>query len=143
MASTNNLEPISPADAVEWYLNHRRDDVRTATLRKQDSAIGTLVDWTEEVAIANMNDVRGRQLMRFKTWRKNETDVNTVSLNGNLAILRRFFVLHSSVYKSLISRVERQGFNGSVGRCTMDVKPPTNKTVFDRRRGVRILDVSD
>lgn len=28
--------------------------------------------------------------MRFKTWRKEETEVNTVSQNGNLAILRRF-----------------------------------------------------
>ena len=92
MSSTSNLEPISPSDAVEWYLDHRRDDVRTATLRKQDSALGIFVDWTEEVGIDDTNDVGGRQLMRFKTWRKNETNVNTVSLNGNLAILRRFLV---------------------------------------------------
>jgi integrase len=37
-----------------------------------------------------MNDIGGRQLMAFKTWRKNETDLATISLNGNLTILRRF-----------------------------------------------------
>ena len=28
--------------------------------------------------------------MEFKTWRKSETDLETVSLNSNLAILQRF-----------------------------------------------------
>jgi integrase len=34
-----------------------------------------------------MNDISGRTLMEFKTWRKSNTEVNAVSLNGNLAIL--------------------------------------------------------
>jgi site-specific recombinase XerD len=102
------LETIAPAEAVEWYLDHRRDDTSTATRRKQSSALGTFVDWTEQFGLDDMNDVRGRQLMRFKTWRKNETEVNTVSLNGNLAILRRFLVFCETidaVEKDLADRV--------------------------------------
>jgi len=86
----DDLEPLAPQDALDWYLEHRRDDLRTATRRKHRSALGTFVDWTDEAGIDDMNDIGGRQLMEFKTWRKTETDLVTVSLNGNLAILQRF-----------------------------------------------------
>lgn len=39
-----------------------------------------------------MNDVRGRELLAFKTWCKDNSDNNTVSLNGLLSVLRRFLV---------------------------------------------------
>lgn len=87
---TPQLEPLAPREALEWYLDHRRDDLRTATQRKHQSALGVFIDWTTEAGIENMNDIGGRQLMQFKTWRKNTTDLKTVSLNGNLAILRVF-----------------------------------------------------
>ncbi|WP_280535459.1 site-specific integrase [Halopenitus sp. POP-27] len=84
------LKPLTPQDALEWYLEHRVDDLRTATRRKHASALGTFVDWTDDADIDNMNDVSGRTLMKFKTWRKTKTGLNTLSLNGNLAILRVF-----------------------------------------------------
>ncbi|WP_415381621.1 hypothetical protein [Halosimplex sp. TS25] len=86
----DDLELLAPQDALDWYLEHRRDSLRTATRRKHTSALGTFVDWTDEADIDDMNGVGGRELMRFKTWRKSETDLATISLNGNLAILRRF-----------------------------------------------------
>lgn len=61
-----------------------------ATRRKHESALGTFVDWTEEVSIEDLNELAGRQLMAYKTWLKTESDLATVSLNGNLAILQRF-----------------------------------------------------
>lgn len=84
------LEPLAPQDALDWYLQHRQDDLRSATRRKYSSALSIFVDWTEETGIDNLNEISGRDLMRFKTWRKNNTDVSTISLNGNLAILRTF-----------------------------------------------------
>lgn len=85
-----DLEPLAPLDALDWYLQHQRDSLRTATRRKHQSALGTFVEWTNEVGIDDMNDIGGRQLMEFKTWRKTESDLTVVSLNGNLAILQRF-----------------------------------------------------
>jgi site-specific recombinase XerD len=86
----NNLEPISPEEAVKWYLEDRDDDLSFESHRTQASALGIFTDWTAEAGIDDMTEVRGRQLMRFKTWRKRNADVSVVSLNGNLAILRRF-----------------------------------------------------
>lgn len=87
---SSSLEPISPEDAVDWYLDHRRRELRVATRRKHRSALGTFVDWTNCNDIDNLNEVSGRQLLAFKTWLKTESELATVSLNGNLAILKRF-----------------------------------------------------
>lgn len=84
------LKPIPPREALDWYLEHRMDDLRTATRRKHTSALNTFVEWTDETDIDNMNDVSGRTLMEFKTWRKNNSDLQTISLNGTLAILSVF-----------------------------------------------------
>lgn len=104
----SSLESLAPQDALAWYLEHRRDDLRTATRRKHTSALGIFVDWTQEVDIDDMNDIGGRQLIRFKTWRKNEAELNTVSLNGNLAILRtflRFCEAIDAVHEGVADRV--------------------------------------
>ena len=58
----NDLKPLAPQDALDWYLEHRRDGLRTATRRKHRSALGTFVDWTGEAGIGDMNNVGGRQL---------------------------------------------------------------------------------
>jgi site-specific recombinase XerD len=84
------LESLTPDDAIEWYLKDRQDDLRPATLRSHRSALNIFQDWTREAGISNLNDLAGRDLARFKTWRKNETDINRVSLNGTLGILQCF-----------------------------------------------------
>ena len=86
----DNLDSISPRDALEWYIDHRRGEVRMATRRKQESSLRTFIEWTAQAGIEDMTEVSGRQLMAYKTWLKAESDLATVSLNGNLAILQRF-----------------------------------------------------
>jgi site-specific recombinase XerD len=86
----SELDSISPENAIDWYLEHRHDELRMATRRKHETSLDTFVEWTAEVDIENMNRIGGRQLMSFKTWLKSESELSTVSLNGNLAILQRF-----------------------------------------------------
>lgn len=93
----DDLEPLAPQDALDWYLEHRRGRLRTATRRKHRSTLGAFVDWTDEVDIGDLNDVGGRQRMQFKTWRKNEADLVTKRLNGNLAILQQFLGFYVNV----------------------------------------------
>jgi len=88
--SGDDLEPITPEDAIDWYLEDRHDEVRASTRRAHRSALGIFQDWTEETDRNNLNDFGGRDLVAFKTWRKAETDIKTVSLNGTLAVIQRF-----------------------------------------------------
>lgn len=95
--TARNLEPLSPSAALEWYLEDRRAELRTATWRKHASALGVFVDWTDEVSIDNLNELGGRKLLAFKTWRKTQSELCRVSLNGNLAILRTFLQFCESI----------------------------------------------
>jgi len=88
----NGLEPISPQQAEEMYLDERKENVRYATFQTITAGVDLFVEWTETAEIENMNDIRGRQLRRFKTWCKETSGNNTVSLNGILSVVRRFLV---------------------------------------------------
>lgn len=88
----DRLEPITPEDAEEMYLDERKEDARYATIRTIRDGVGLFVEWTNESGIENMNNVRGRELRRFKNWCQETSDNNTVSLNGIMSTLRRFLV---------------------------------------------------
>ncbi|NIC00268.1 site-specific integrase [Halobacterium sp. R2-5] len=83
---------MSPAEAKAMYLDERREDARYATRRTIETGVSIFVEWTDEAGIDNMNDVQGRQLRKFRSWCKNTSDNNTVSLNGVMGVLRRFLV---------------------------------------------------
>lgn len=88
--SLSDLEPIEPAQAIDWYLDHRQQELQKATRRSHRSGLGIFQRWAESQGISNLNELSGRDLVAFKTWRKSESNINIISLNGNLATLRRF-----------------------------------------------------
>jgi hypothetical protein len=61
------LEPITAEDAIDWYLEHRHDELRTATRRAHRSALGIFCEWTDDADIENLNELSGRDLVAFKT----------------------------------------------------------------------------
>lgn len=87
----NRLDPIDPREAKRMYLDERTD-ARYATREKIKDVVGLFVEWCDEARIDNMNEVRGRQLRRFKNWCQDTSDNNKVSLNGIMSVLRRFLV---------------------------------------------------
>lgn len=92
-----DLEPMSPQVAVEWYLDDRREELSHASQRNIEQGLTTFLDWADEYDLNNMNDFTGRKARRFKTWRQNHDSINQVTLNSNLAILRRFIVFCESI----------------------------------------------
>lgn len=87
-----SLESITPEDAVEWYLTDREDELSTESRRSIRSGLDVFLEWTTEAEIDDMNAIGGRELQRYKTWRKKTHGITSVSLNGTLAVLRRFLV---------------------------------------------------
>lgn len=65
--NTNNLEPIEPQSAVEMYLDERREDATYATRRKIEDGLDLFIEWSEQAGTDNMNEVRGRELRKFRT----------------------------------------------------------------------------
>lgn len=85
------LEPIAPAEAKEMYLDARAHEVSQSTLDGYHYRLKHFVRWCEEVEeLDNLNDLSGRDLQRYKTWRRDDGDLKPITLHGQLDALRLF-----------------------------------------------------
>jgi site-specific recombinase XerD len=89
----HDLQPIEPREAYLWYLEEREgdDDYSESTVTAHKYRLGHFIRWCEdEENLHNLNNITGRQLARFKRWRKNEGDLNKVSVHTQLSTLKVF-----------------------------------------------------
>ncbi|MEA1930252.1 MAG: site-specific integrase, partial [Euryarchaeota archaeon] len=87
----NELEAISPAEAKEMYLEARKREVSQSTLDGYHYRLKHFIRWCENVeGIKNLNTLSGRDLQRYKTWRREDGDLKPISLEGQLDALRIF-----------------------------------------------------
>jgi integrase len=84
------LEPIEPQMAVELYLTDREAEVRPATLKGHRSRLNKFVEWCEKEEIYNLNGLTGRQLHRFRIWRRNDGNLAPPSEKTQMDTLRVF-----------------------------------------------------
>lgn len=94
---TDDLQPISPADAVRLYLESREDDAAASTVNSHASRLRPFVEWCQVESIDDMNDLNGRHLYRYRVWRRDgnysNADVEELApstLDTSLSTLRRF-----------------------------------------------------
>jgi len=92
---SDDLEPITPEEAVDLYLSHREPELSKKTLQNHSYRLDAFVEWCEETGLTNLNDLSGRDLHRFRVWR--QRDVNLVTLRGQLATLRVFLEFCASI----------------------------------------------
>jgi len=95
---TKQLEPISPAEAKEMYLEARKREVSQSTLDGYHYRLKHFIRWCNGVeGIGNMNNLSGRDLQRYKTWRRDDGGLKPISLEGQLDALRIFIRWCSSI----------------------------------------------
>jgi site-specific recombinase XerD len=87
---TKELEPLAPSEAKEMFLAERRGQVAERTVQADDYRLRHLIAWMEDNGIENTNDLTGRILHKFRLWRKEDGDLNKVSLRTQLKSLRVF-----------------------------------------------------
>lgn len=88
---TVELETISPAEAKEMYLDSRKREVSNSTLSGYHYRLKHFIRWCERVEdLDDMNDLTGRKLQAFKTWRREDGNLKPITLRGNLDALRVF-----------------------------------------------------
>ena len=86
-----NLEPIRPAEAKEMYLSQRESEVSKSTIQAHHYRLKHFVEWCEKVAeIDNLNELSGRDLQRYKMWRREDGELNNVTMVTQLSTLRVF-----------------------------------------------------
>jgi len=84
------LEPIMPERAKEMYLNARKHEVSQSTFDGYHYRLKHFIRWCDKEGIDNMNDLTGRNLQEFRTWRRDDGELKPVTLEGNPDALRVF-----------------------------------------------------
>lgn len=82
------LEPISPQEAVNYYLRNRADEISHETHRKHGDRLKQFVIWCDENGYDNLNDLTGRRLLEYREWRGQ--DIKPITLKNNLWTLKTF-----------------------------------------------------
>ena len=86
-----NLTPTTPKEALDLYLRERSTDVTESTLQAHEYRLNHFVRWCDgEGDVENVNNLTGRDLHRYKLWRKEDGDLNKVSLKSQMDTLRVF-----------------------------------------------------
>lgn len=87
---TDQLDPITPEGAVDMYLRERKAEVASSTVQAHEYRLSHFVRWCDLEGIDNMNDLSGRGLHEYKLWRRDDGDLNQVSLKTQMDTFRVF-----------------------------------------------------
>lgn len=88
MEPNDELEPLTPAEGIELFLDDRRGDSADSTVQSYHYRLKQFRRWCDDEGIENLNTLTGRAIQRYKISRKAE--VKTVTLKGQLDTLRVF-----------------------------------------------------
>lgn len=91
------LEPLTPTDAVDWYLTEKRPEVSQATIYSHKSRLNHFLRWCDHSDLDDLNELTGRDLHRYKLWRREDGDINRVTLKTQMDTLRVFIQWCESV----------------------------------------------
>ena len=133
MTDRPRLEPIAPAEAIELYFSHRRSELSEKTLQNQRYRLESFREWCDENDLENLNDLTGRDLHRFRSWRLDD-DVSKVTLSGILQTLRKFLEFAAS-----IDAVE-EGMRERVALPDVDPEEEASDVILEEDRAREILD---
>lgn len=85
-----SLESIAPETALDLYLADRETELSQATLYSHRSRIGHFIRWCDKQEIEDLNDLSGRDLHRYRLWRRNEGELAPTSEKTQMDTLRVF-----------------------------------------------------
>ena len=93
----STVDGTPPSEALQLYLDTRRDEVSEQTLQAHRYRLQHFVRWADEHGIETMGQVDGKNLHEYRLWRREDGDLNTVSLHTQLSTLRVFLKFCASI----------------------------------------------
>lgn len=76
------LEPIGPEEAIERFLEHKREEIRTQTISEYRRKLGHFRQFCENRDIDNLNSLNGRLIHDFRRYRRVESSPQTEPLSA-------------------------------------------------------------
>ncbi|MCJ0620945.1 site-specific integrase [Haloarcula hispanica] len=116
---SDDLDPITPEAALEYYVDTRQYDLRETTMRSHESRLRSFVDWLQDQGIQNMNDVDVRTIHEYRVYKREDNGdddpCNSVTMQGQVSTIRRFLdylIDIDAVSESLPERVRLPNVDG-------------------------------
>ncbi len=138
-------ESITPEEAVELYLKDRKSEVAKSTHTNHKYRLWRFLEWCEAAEFDDMSEITGKKIYEYKIWRREEGEVNSVTLNNQLRTFRVFLRFCESVdfvEKGTAERVMLPDIDpGEDSRDTM-IDPDTARSDPRLLREIRICDSS-
>lgn len=88
--SNEDLDPLSPTDALDKYLETKESEYVQTTLDSHKSRLGKFIGWCQSEGIDNLNDLTGGDINDYRNWRRNDGNLNPVSEKTQQDTLRVF-----------------------------------------------------
>ncbi|WP_424015065.1 tyrosine-type recombinase/integrase [Halorubrum xinjiangense] len=89
--STDEIEPIDVQTAVDLYLDDREDELAEWTYYSHSSRLGHFVRYCDRVAdVTELREVDGKTLYEYRVWRRDEGELNPVTVKTQMDSLRVF-----------------------------------------------------
>jgi len=87
---------------MELYLDHREPELSVKSLKNPRYRLRSFAVFCREEGIENLNELTGRDLHKFRVWRRNGDgerykEVSKMTLYGNLQTLRKFLEFCASI----------------------------------------------
>lgn len=83
-------ESLQPSRAVRIYLQTREGEVSESTLQAHRYRLRHFIRFCVEHGIHEMGAIDGRVLHEYRLWRRDDGDLNSVTLHSQLSTLRVF-----------------------------------------------------
>jgi len=98
MSKQQNLTDTTPEEGLNLFIRERGTEAADSTIQSYKYRLNHFVRWCNQVEnIDNLNDLSGRDLHRYKLWRKEDGNLNKVSLKTQMDTLRVFIRLLESI----------------------------------------------
>ena len=124
--TTHELTSTAPDEALELYLNERATEVADSTLQAHKYRLSHFIRWCDQESIENINTLTGRDLHKYKIWRRDDGDLNPVSLKTQMDTLRvfvRFCESINAVESDLHSKVMSPTLSDGIGQRDVMLDP--------------------
>ena len=88
MTVSDDLEPITPREAVDRWIDSRREEATTSTVESYEYRLDQFLNWVEsdrDAPLLNLNDLGGRDLQRF--WEHRNASVEQTTMRNEFGTL--------------------------------------------------------
>jgi site-specific recombinase XerD len=133
-----SLKPLAIDDGIEQYLESISSEVADSTQRQHRTKLRFLQEYFDQIEVDDWNDVDGRVVEQYQTWRRNESSDQVDQLSRTTMRDDMIIVRSTIRYLEKINAVS-PGLSDSVRVPSLDGNEDVRDIELEPERAERIL----